>query len=571
VASKLSLFLAELKRRKVYRVAGVYLAVGVAISLGVPDLFSAFDLPNSAARLVIVLVAIGFPIALVLAWAYEVKPEEPRPAETSEEKSPATAEPSEPTTVTAKEHRKSIVVLPFDNMSPDPGDAYFADGLTEEIITNLSHIRSLRVISRNSAMALKGTEKSTGAIAEELSVQFVLEGSVRKAGNDLRITAQLIDAPEDTHLWAERYSGTFDDIFDLQETVARAIVDALKLELTSEEGQRIADRPIEDLRAYQCYLKATAALYRFTEESTSEALRDLHTALDTVGDNALLYSGLARTYFTLMNVGVRLEESREKALDAVQKALALDPEIPKARALLGILMMSYQGTLDDVKEGVRHVQRALEADPDDVQALWMMIAVYIYVGRPQAAYPLARRLRGLDPLDGYALWPLPAVYLFDGKYEMALREFRKLHEMDSKHPGWLAWYTLALAYTGEVDAAAALIEPSARAHPNHVHTKLALMQIRALKGDRQGVLSELDGPFYEWTRERIWATRVAAALAILDEKEEALDWLEHAVHHGFINYPWLSEGDLWLENIRGEERFKELMERVKKEWEEFEV
>ena len=201
----------------------------------------------------------------------------------------------------------------------------------------------------------------------------------------------------------------------------------------------------------------------------------------------------------------------------------------------------------------------------------MMIAVYIYVGRPRAAYPMAKHLRDIDPLDGYALWPLPAVYLFDGEYEMALREFRKLYDMDSNHPGWLAWYALALAYNEEVDAASALIESSARAHPDHVHTKLALMQIRALRGERQGVLSELEGPFYEWCRERLWATRVAAAFALLDEKGEALDWLEHAVHQGLINYPWLSGGDPWLENIRGEERFKELMVRVKHEWEAFEV
>ena len=168
--SKLSLFLAELKRRKVYRVAAVYAAVGVAISIAVPDLFGAFGFPAWAAPFVIVVIVIGFPIALVLAWAYEVKPEEPREAEKAP--IPAIDTPE-------SEQRKSIVVLPFDNMSPEAGDAYFADGLTEEIITNLSYIHSLRVISRNSAMVLKGTHKSTQAIAAELDVQYVLEGSVR--------------------------------------------------------------------------------------------------------------------------------------------------------------------------------------------------------------------------------------------------------------------------------------------------------------------------------------------------------------------------------------------------------
>ena len=562
MAPKIFTFLAELRRRKVYRVAAVYAAVGVAISLGVPDLFGAFDLPSSAARLVIILIAIGFPIALVLAWAYEVKPEEPR---VSEEDSAPAIDPLRDA------QRKSIVVLPFDNMSPDPGDAYFSDGLTEEIITNLSYVRSLRVISRNSAMALRGTEKSTRVIADELGVQYVLEGSVRKAGDKLLITAQLIDGPNDAHLWADKYTGTFEDIFQIQENTARSIVDALRIELTSEERQRIADRPLEDLRAYECYLRATANLYRLTAEGMTEAVRQFHLALDAVGDNATLYSGLAWAHFSLMNVGVRLEENRAKVLEAVQKALALDPELPKARAILGLCLVSYRGTLADVKEAARHLQRALEAAPDDVQALWGMIVIHMYTGRSQAAYPLARHLRRIDPLDPYALWPLPAVFLFDGKYDIALVEFRELYERDPENPTWLAWYALALAYAGEADDAAALIEPCARAHPNNPHVKLGLVQIRALRGDKQGVLSELDGPLYDWFRERTWATRVAAAFALLDEREEALNWLEHAVSCGFINYPLFSEKDPWLENIRGEERFKELMARVKREWEDFEI
>jgi tetratricopeptide (TPR) repeat protein len=200
-----------------------------------------------------------------------------------------------------------------------------------------------------------------------------------------------------------------------------------------------------------------------------------------------------------------------------------------------------------------------------------MIAVHLYVGRPQAAHQLDRKLRRIDPLDGGALWMLPAAHFFDAKFDLALIEFRKIHEMAPENPNWLAWYALALAYNDQIDHAEGLIEPSAEAHASNVHTKLVLMQIRGLQGNKQGVLSELQGPFLEWTRERAWATRVAAAFALLDEREEALDWMEHAVDHGFINYPWLSEGDPWLDNIRGEKRFKDLMVRVRHEWEAFEI
>ena len=158
-------------------------------------------------------------------------------------------------------------MLPFENLSPDPDQEYFSDGLTEEVISDLSNVRALRVISRSSAMTFKGTKKKVPEIARELDVQYVLEGSVRKAGQSLRITAQLIDAATDAHLWAEKYSGTLEDVFDVQEKVSRAIVAALKLKLTPEESKKIAERPIDNVAAYQCYLKANAEIWRFNESS----------------------------------------------------------------------------------------------------------------------------------------------------------------------------------------------------------------------------------------------------------------------------------------------------------------
>jgi TolB-like protein len=272
VASKLRLSLAELKRRKVYRVATVYVVVGVGIiGLGEAALGGTWE---SIRVPVVALVLIGLPIALVLAWAYEIRPEEPREAE-----------PTIPTTIDTPEaeQRGSIVVLPFDNMSPDPTDAYFSDGLTEEIITNLSHIGSLRVISRSSAMVLKGTQKDVRTIGKELDVQYVLEGSVRKAGEALRITAQLIDARSDDHLWADKYDGVLDDVFGMQESVSRSIVEALELRLTSAEEQRIGERRIDDIQAYDCSLKAQGEILRGTPDALHRAQQYLDTAIEITG------------------------------------------------------------------------------------------------------------------------------------------------------------------------------------------------------------------------------------------------------------------------------------------------
>jgi adenylate cyclase len=168
----------------------------------------------------------------------------------------------------------SVAVLPFLNLSSDAEDQYFADGLTEEIISDLAKVRSLRVISRTSAMMFKGVKKSAPAIAQELNVRHVLEGSVRRAGNNLRITAQLIDAATDTHLWADKYAGTLDDVFDLQEQLSRRIVEALRVALTPDEERRLVERPLQDVRAYEAWLRARLEHYVRSSSGGGAARRD---------------------------------------------------------------------------------------------------------------------------------------------------------------------------------------------------------------------------------------------------------------------------------------------------------
>ena len=206
-----------------------------------------------------------------------------------------TMRPTSPESAPSK--KKSIIVLPFDDMSPESDQEYFSDGLTEEIITDLSHINDLLVISRSSAMTFKGTKKKIKKISKEVDVQYVLEGSVRKAGNNLRITAQLIDGLNDTHLWAEKYSGTLDDVFQIQEDVSRSIVEALKLMLSPEEETKLTERPIDDPIAIDCYMKASYEIMRFTESSIDRALKYLQNGLDIVGENPVIYAGMGYAYF----------------------------------------------------------------------------------------------------------------------------------------------------------------------------------------------------------------------------------------------------------------------------------
>jgi TolB-like protein len=467
---------------------------------------------------------------------------------------------------------KSIVVLPFADLSPQKDQEYFCDGMTEEIITDLSHIHDLLVISRNSAMTFKGTQKTTKTIAGELNVQYVLEGSVRKAGNDLRIAAQLINAETDTHIWAEKYSGTLGDVFDMQEKVSRSIMDALRLKLSPEEQRRIAERPIDNIAAYEWYMRATGVINMYnTEEGYNEALRYFEHAISTIGDNALIYSGMAYAHFLLMNINVKMELNRKEAEKFVHKALALDPGMPKARALLGYLNIWYRGKEVNQKEGVRQFKMALTADPSEPMALLGLLFVHLWAGRRSPAIPLMERYRQVEPV-GWANYLPGAFHFYDGQYELALQEWRKWYRI-APYPGSRMVYVWALAYNKQISEALAIIEEGIPVSPpNHVHTKQALMLKHALQEDKKGALQELTPDFYDWCRrEGLWSYHIASDFALLNAKEEALDWLENAVDCGHINYPLFAEKDPFLANIRSEERFKKLMERVKYEWEHFEV
>jgi serine/threonine protein kinase/lipoprotein NlpI len=463
---------------------------------------------------------------------------------------------------------KSIVVLPFENLSPDPDQEYFSDGLTEEVISDLSKVHALRVISRSSAMTFKGTRKKVPEIARELDVQYVLEGSVRKVGNSLRIAAQLIDAESDAHIWAEKYSGTLDDVFDVQEKVSRSIVDALKLRLTPEEKQRMAERPIDNVAAYECYLRANHEIWRFREDSLDRAVQNLQNGIDIIGDNALLYSGMAWAYWQYVNIGAKQEDYLARAKDYAKKALAMDPNFSKANVVLG-----YIYEFVNQQEGIRYFKKALAINPNEPHALRRLAVIYSSdVGKPSAALPLIERYKKADPLnpDNYSLQGYS--YFFDGQFGLALDQFRKWYQSDPENPAKEFFYALTLAYNNALNEVFSIIEKCAEADPNNVLSKFGLLLKYGLLKDREKAFQIMTPDFRKTCqRDGEWSYYVAEALALLDEKKEALDWLENAVNRGVINYPFINEYDSFLANLRGEERFRKLMERVKYEWEHFEV
>ena len=463
---------------------------------------------------------------------------------------------------------KSMVVLPFVNISPEEGQEYFCDGMTEEIITDLSHVHDLLVISRNSAMTFKGTQKKTDEIAREVNVRYVLEGSVRKAGNDLRITAQLIDATNDVHLWADKYTGNLDDVFDIQEKVSRSIVDALKLKLTPDEKRRIAEKPISDIVAYECYLKANAEVYKMTGDAMNRAIRNLQDALDILGDNALLYVGMAWAYLQLVNIGVEHEESLARAEEFAKKALAIDQGFAKAHAMLGII-----ACWSDPRAAYDHLKKAFSISPDDVFVLFGFLLYYVQgAGKIAAAAPLLERVVQVDPLDLGTRWMQGGIHFYNGEYSLALTPWQKLYDMNPENP--LAQFYLAaiMVYLGRLDSAFSIIDQNAKATPSNAFTKLGLVLKYATLKDKDRAFQLMTPDFRKTCQRDItFSHHLAGIFTLLGEEKEALDWLENAVNRGFINYPLLAEKDPWLANLRGEPRFKKLMKQVKYEWEHFEV
>ncbi len=464
---------------------------------------------------------------------------------------------------------KSIIVLPFENISPDPEQEYFCNGMTEEIIADLSKIHSLRVISRTSAMMLKGTKKDVQTIARELSVQYVLEGSVRKAGNNLRITAQLIDGLNDAHLWAEKYSGTLDDIFDIQEKVSYSIAKTLKVTLGSDEEKKISERPIDNIQAYDLYLKAIHELGHFTGEGAKRALKLLEGALGLFESNVYIYAAMAEAYFVLSHTFHHdFVKHMNKVEEYAKKILELDPHSAHGYCYLALSLWKEPKILDSLK----HFKRAFDIDPNNITNLRWLSFCASEIGQPLLAEPCLKKLLEIDPLDAFSQFSLGWYHLMAGRPESALPSLKKAYEMAPDSPIWGFKYARSLALNHQLDEACSLFDRIAKESPREVFGKFSLFYKYALLGERAKALEYLTKELAEAIRmDETLSFYMAEAYALINIKYEAVNWLEHAVWRGVINFPYLSQYDPFLENIRGEERFQKLMERVKKAWEEFEV
>jgi adenylate cyclase len=464
MTSRIRSFLAELKRRKVYRVAVVYAVVAFAIWQAADFVLPAARVPDWAPTLVLVLTLLGFPIALVLAWALELTPEgirvtppaEPPDSTAAGDEAPSGAPAIKPDKrVVARQpvdDRPCVVVLPFANLSGDPENEFFSDGVTEDIMARLAGIRGLRVISRTTAMTYKGSQRNLPQIAAELGAQAVVEGTVRRSAERVRVTAQLIAADRDEHLWAETYDRVLEDVFAVQSDVAENIARALRAELTPGERERLQRKPTENLKAYELCLKGVRIGESLHPEALSQSEGYFREAMALDPGYARAYAGLAgtlglRAYLGDVPPGELFPQLRAVANEAIR----LDPGCGEAHAALAYVALWYEWDWAKVD---REIETALEINPDDPWALGFRGFSLMKSERFVEAEAAMRKAVRLDPLSPLRATELAELCAFTGRPEEGIAIVDSVLHRDPQSYNARTWRGLCHLYAGNLGAAA---------------------------------------------------------------------------------------------------------------------
>jgi TolB-like protein/Tfp pilus assembly protein PilF len=583
-AVNLKNFFAELKRRNVYKVAVAYAIVAWLLIQIATQVFPFFEIPNWAVRLVVLLLIIGFPIALILAWAFELTPEGIKRAEDVDLGKSITHKTGRKLTAliimiaavalglllfqifvkrnapSGVASEKSIAVLPFANLSRDPDNAYFAAGIQEEIITRLSKIAELKVISCTSTQRFKSSPDNLPSIAKQLGVANIVEGSVQRTADVVRVNVQLIKAETDAHLWADTFDRQLTDIFKIESDIAKTIAETLQAKLTGSEQHAIASRPTENAEAHQLYLKGRYFWNKRTGPDLRRAIDYFKQAIEKDPKYAVAYAGLADSYVLLSWYGAGSpQESFPPAKAAAKKALEIDDTLAEAHTSLGLILC-----LDDLDfaSSIKEFERAIALNPNYATAHhWFGNQTLLLVGQFDRAIAEAKRAVELDPLSLIINADLGVDYFIARRYDEAIEQLRKTIEMDPRF--YYAHWTLGMALDLKGQLREALAEYKKAAELDDDPSVLGLVaQAYAKLGQRDEALKILEQMHQLATRRYVADYSFALVHMALGEKEKAIDWLERAYrdHAG----PEISGLQVYpmLDPLRGDPRFEALVAKV---------
>jgi TolB-like protein/DNA-binding winged helix-turn-helix (wHTH) protein/Tfp pilus assembly protein PilF len=453
----------------------------------------------------------------------------------------------------------SLAVLPLSNLSGDPEQEYFADGMTDELITNLAQIGALRVISRTSVMHYKGTTKTLPQIARELNADAVLEGSVQRSGDQVRIRAQLIYAATDRHLWAESYEGSLRDVLDLQNKVATEIARKIKIQVTPEENTRLAiARPV-DLEAHEAYLKGRYYLNQRTEKGFQQSVRYFNEATQKDSNYPLGYAGLADSYILLGEYSLLpAKEAFAKARTAATKALELDDSLAEAHNALAAVKVDYDW---DWPGAEREFRRAIELNPGYATAHQWYAELLSQIGRHEEALAEIKLAEQLDPFSLIINVVHGDALRSAGQYDLAIEQLQKTLEIDPNFAH--AHFHLGMTYLLKVAFADAIAEfqKAVSLSPNVTDYKGGLGYAYAVAGDRAEARKLLEELKARSKQSYVPWFYIAGIYAGLGEKDQAIANLEKAYEQHEQGLAVMKREPMF-DPLRSDARFKELLRRM---------
>jgi len=572
-------FFQELKRRNVFRVAIAYIIVAWLLLQVADTLAPALRLPEWFQSGVAFVLILGFPIAMIFAWAFELTPEGvklEKQVDRTESITNQTGQKLNATiitllvvavaylafdkfmpgedaadAVTQVASEPSIAVLPFTNMSDDASNEFFADGITEELLNLLAKIPELEVTSRTSAFQFKGKDIDIPTVAKQLNVEHVLEGSVRKAGMTVRITAQLIDADTDKHVWSETYDRELDDIFAIQDEIARKVVDELHVTLLGAAPKA----QTTDAEAYTLYLEGLHYMEVQSPDSWRSARERFEAVIDADPSYAPAWYGRARAVRAMANYGtIDLNEGTELARQWTQHATDLDPTLAEPWALLAQISLVYDWDWEAASD---YVNRALEVGPNNARALGEASRLYQVLGQLDKMTEYADRALQQNPLGNLALDWVGSTYWYRGDWDRAEEIFLKgeaLHGTDF-HPGNM---TITMLMQGRYEEAAALSDAMGDAYGdvavnmNVGFTHHYVGRKEEALAARQWMIDNLAGPF---------GYQIAEMYAVHGDIDKAFEWLESSYdfHDGGMTYLLV---DHFLKPLHDDPRWRPLLEKM---------
>ena len=571
-------FFSELKRRNVYKVAVAYAVVGWLVMQVAATVVPALHLPDAIITAVVVLILLGFPIALVIAWAFEMTPEGlKRTADLSAEEVRALPYWSKKKfaafiigivlisasllafqflrapgrTMTASAGSKSIAVLPLLNESGDPKDEYFSDGLSEELIAALAQIRELKVIGRSSSFRFKDRTEEPKTIGEKLGVTTLLEGTVRKQGDRVRIVAELINAADGIELWTRTFDRQLKDIFAVQEEIAQAVADSLKVTLLGRENKSDQTAP-NTPEAHNAYLQGHFHFQRRNLEDYRKAVSFFDQAIALDPDYALAYAERAEAWTMIGDLSGEGNITWPKANRDAEKAVAHGPALAEAHAALGWVRFFTQWKFG---EGLHEIKRAKELSPANPTANDLLARVIVYVGNLEEAEKQARQAVELDPLSVVAQNNLARVLFFAGKTDEAEAVARKAAELQPTAAGVHRWQVLIAVHRG--DGVAALREAQLEPDPGYRRFEIALAQYT--RKDQQAADASLADLIANGRGQLDY--QIAEIYAVRGETDRACEWLQIAFDNHDTGMLAILVDPL-LRDLHNDPHYKTLVEKM---------